>query len=95
MIADTATRLASSRWAGSRSPVLENLFVGIPTISFHFPFIFQLRRSENCKKAAIPAFFELNCRLPKLRMWVRHRVAFSIIFQLSAVEFSNAAVPAS
>src|SRR5256884_6484698 len=40
---------------------------------FHFPFstIFQLRRSENRKNAAIPASFELNCKLPKLRTWVR------------------------
>ena len=38
---------------------------------FPFSIIFQLRRSENRKNAAIPAFFELNCKLPKLRTWVR------------------------
>ncbi len=32
---------------------------------------FQLRRSENLKNAANPAFFELYCKLPKLRTWVR------------------------
>ena len=40
---------------------------------FPFPFsiIFQLRRSENRKNAADPAFLELDCKLPKLRTWVR------------------------
>src|SRR5260370_42303809 len=38
---------------------------------FPFSIIFQLRRSENRKNAANPAFFELDCKLPKLRTWVR------------------------
>ncbi len=38
---------------------------------FPFSIIFQLGRSENRKNAANPAFFELNCKLPKLRTWVR------------------------
>jgi hypothetical protein len=36
-----------------------------------FSIIFQLRPSENRKNTANPAFFELNCKLPKLRTWVR------------------------
>jgi hypothetical protein len=35
---------------------------------FHY---FPIRRSENRKNAANPAFFELNCKLAKLRTWVR------------------------
>src|SRR6266568_4319341 len=38
---------------------------------FPFSISFQLRRSENRKNAANPAFFELDCKLPKLRTWVR------------------------
>jgi hypothetical protein len=32
----------------------------------HFPFIFQLRPGQNVKNAAIPAFLEFYCKLPKL-----------------------------
>ena len=38
---------------------------------FPFSIIFQLRRSENRKNAANPAFFDLDGKLPKLRTWVR------------------------
>src|SRR6267378_5623286 len=39
-----------------------------PFSIFHY---FQLRRSENRKNAANAASFELDCKLPKLRTWVR------------------------
>src|SRR5262249_55324092 len=39
--------------------------------SFSFSILFRLRRFENRENAANPAFFELDCKLPKLRTWVR------------------------
>jgi hypothetical protein len=36
------------------------------SIVFHFPFIFQLRPTKNVKIAAIPAFLEFYCELPKV-----------------------------
>src|SRR5258708_547861 len=42
-----------------------------PFSIFHYFIISQLRRLENRTNAANPASFELDCKLPKLRTWVR------------------------
>src|SRR5215472_7206643 len=59
-------------WFGTRRSVIQlNVRGCTPLESVSFSIIFQLRRSESHKNAANPAFFELDCKLPKLRTWVR------------------------
>ena len=67
MLKGTPCPLALDQADLDRQEVGEGLMWGRSSFSI----IFQLMRSENCKNAANPAFFELNCKLPKLRTWVR------------------------